>query len=96
MRTYVDDKDGKAVEIGYTEILSRCNLERCANCQSHLDVSDVIPLHNQSLVLLKGSGQNLDELNVQIFIQTHDDIWLPKLQPKPGEIRWSDFERPAV
>ena len=95
IRTYVDDKDGKAVEIGRTEILSRYNLERCANCQNHLVVSDVIPLHKDTLPLLKGGGQDLDQLNVQVFVQTHEDVWPPKLQSPPGGVHWTDFEKPA-
>lgn len=95
IRTYVDDKDGKTVEIGRTEILSRYNLERCANCQNHLEVSDVIPLHKDTLPLLKGGGQDLDQLNVQVFVQTHEDVWPPKLQSPPGGVHWTDFEKPA-
>ena len=92
IRTYVDNKDGEAVEIGRTETLSRYNLERCANCQNHLVDDDVIPLYKDTLPLLKGGGQDIDQLNVQVFVQTHDKVWPPELQSPPGGAHWTDFE----
>jgi tyrosinase len=100
VRTYVDNKDGKTVEIGRTEVLSRYNLESCANCQNHLGVGDYIPLHEEVLPLLKGGGQDLDQLNVRVFVQTHGDpvpsgdALPPNLKPAP-KLHWTEFKTAA-
>lgn len=93
MRTFIDDKNGRAFEIGRTEVLSRYKIERCANCQNHMEVTDIIPLHKSVLPLLKGGGQTLEELNVRVFMQTHDEPVPTELKQPVGGVHWTDFEK---
>ena len=95
MQTYVDDKVGKAVEIRRSEIQLRLRA-LCQLSRVNSRLANVITLHKQSLALLTGSGQSLDELNVQIIIQAHDDVWPPKLRPPSGGVYWTYLENPAA
>jgi len=90
MRVYVDDKEGKSVEISRVPVLSRWNLQECANCQNHLEVGAVIPLHKDTLKLLKGEGKNIKDLNVLIGIQTHHQP-LGDPQKPDDEVHWLEF-----
>ena len=61
------------VEIGRDPILSRWNVQGCANCQSSLNVVSHTPLDGYLIGVLKGDG---DEGDIKYYtkIQTHDGI----------------------
>ena len=61
------------VEIGRDPILSRWNVQGCANCQSHLGVQTYVPLDTFLLSVLKGDGEE-GEIQYRTAIHTHDNI----------------------
>ena len=61
------------VEIGRDPVLSRWNVQGCANCQSHLLVQTYVPVDTYLLDVLKGDGNEAD-IEYSTAIHTHDNI----------------------
>jgi len=70
IRTYAEGPSGKKVEIGRDAILSRWNIQGCANCQDKLNVESLVPLDETMLSVLRGAGTNAD-IKYSAVIQTH-------------------------
>jgi len=73
IRLYARGYDGKEVEVGREAILSRSNLEGCANCQNHLNVEMHVPIDPVTLERLAGP--------------TKADVeWVVKVHTRDGQI----------
>ena len=74
VRTYASGPGlPKEVEIGRDPILSRWNVQGCANCQSHLGVQTYVPVDQDLLRILKGKGEER-EIQYRTKIQTRDNM----------------------
>jgi len=87
--------DGEDVEVGRESILSRWNVKRCSNCQSHPNVDVYIPLDAATLEFLEAraspTGQK-PEISWVVKIQTHDGVREYPIGP-PGEERGSEWPK---
>ena len=79
--------DGKRQHLGTESVLSRWNVQGCANCQTHLDVKAQIALHAPR-------EKFLDEVEVEVEVRTRDGLLdapqnavLPILQKKPYRVQ---------
>ncbi|PLB44561.1 Di-copper centre-containing protein [Aspergillus steynii IBT 23096] len=67
-----------SVEVGREPILSRWNIENCANCQNHLDAVSFIPISQEMLDLLLGDDQQGDltqKIRFHVAIQNHKRVF---------------------
>ena len=71
VRTYAkSQKFPNGIEIGRDAILSRWNVEGCANCQSHLNVQSWTPLNESQRAFLKGGDVDA-HVEYYAHVQTH-------------------------
>lgn len=61
------------VEIGRDVILSRWNVQGCANCQNSLSVRTYVLLNSYLVDVLKGAGHK-EEIKYRTAIHTHDNV----------------------
>ena len=99
VRLYARGHDGKEVEVGWEPVLSRWNVKRCSNCQSHSDVNVHVPLDAATLELLEGlagpTGQKA-EIDWLVKIHAHDGLHDFSIAT-PGEDRSGEpVKRPKV
>ncbi|KAE8152076.1 hypothetical protein BDV25DRAFT_151700 [Aspergillus avenaceus] len=80
IRTYAKNPDSEShpwIEIGREPVLSRWNVNNCANCQNHLDAMSVIALDDVLINHLLGpdwasQGRSVKEIQYLVEIHSHD------------------------
>ncbi|KAF5655215.1 tyrosinase [Fusarium heterosporum] len=85
IRTSVDLPNGNTVEIGREAVLSRWNVAGCANCQGHLNEDSFIAIDKDTMDILKGGEQDLQNIKFKVEIQSREvgGGWLGKPQHEP-------------
>ena len=75
---------GERVHLGTEAILSRWNVEYCANCQTHLEVKAFVPVHPAEHEALAAASANAlgEAATYEVEIHTRDGV-LTDAQPQP-------------
>ena len=74
IRTYVEGPKGEDLEIGREAVLSRWNVQGCANCQGHLNVRAFTQIPRPLIDHLGVSSAKDKRLEYRVDIQAHDGV----------------------